>query len=59
MANSRRTISSNKRKRIDDKPAAQTALAKRPKEIFGQLIGKASHLPADLSKKKFRVLTEK
>lgn len=59
MANSRRTTNLNKRKGIGDKPAAQTALAKRPQEIFGQLIGKANHLPADLSTKKFRVLTEK
>jgi hypothetical protein len=59
MANSKRIINLAKRKRTGDKLAAQTVTAKKPQEIFGQLIGKASHLPADLSTKKFRVLTEK
>ena len=59
MANSKRTVNLAKRKRADVKPAAQVATAKSPQEIFEQLIGKANHLPVDLSTKKFRVLTEK
>ena len=38
--------------------AGQATKLKTPKEIFDQLIGKADHLPSDLSTKKSRVLTE-
>lgn len=38
--------------------AGQATKLKTPKEVFEQLIGKADHLPVDLSTKKSRVLTE-
>ena len=59
MVNSKRTTNSAKRKRMNVKPSTQVATAKHPQEVFGQLVGKANHLPVDLSTKKIRVLTEK
>jgi hypothetical protein len=58
MAESKRTSKLALKKQLGTNSAGQATESKTPQEIFGQLIGKADHLPADLSTKKSRVLTE-
>jgi hypothetical protein len=58
MSESKRTSKLVLKKRSGSNSAVQATTGKSPQEIFGQLIGKADHLPADLSTKKSRVLTE-
>jgi|GEM_PF-4321868 len=52
MAESNRTSKLTLKKQPSTNSAGQNTKSKTPKEIFEQLIGKADHLPADLSAKK-------
>lgn len=58
MAESKLTSKLALKKELGTNSAGQATKSKTPKEIFEQLIGKADHLPTDLSTKKSRVLTE-
>lgn len=58
MAESKLTSKSALKKQPCANSAGQATKSKTPREIFEQLIGKADHLPTDLSTKKSRVLTE-
>ena len=58
MAESKHTSKLALKKQRGTHSAGQATKSKDPREIFEQLIGKADHLPADLSTKKSRVLTE-
>jgi hypothetical protein len=59
MAETNRTSKPALKKQLGTNPAGQATKPKTPKEIFEQLLGKAGYLPADLSIKKSRVLTER
>ena len=58
MSESNRTSKLALKKQLGANSAGQNTKSKTPREIFEQLIGKADHLPADLSTRKSRVLTE-
>lgn len=58
MTESNRTSKLASKKPSGANAAGQATKSKTPREIFEQLIGKADHLPTDLSTKKSRVLTE-
>lgn len=58
MAESNRTSKLALKRLPGTNSVGQATKSKTPKEIFERLIGKADHLPADLSTKKSRVLTE-
>lgn len=59
MAESKRTSKLALSRKLGINSAGRATKSKAPREIFEQLIGKANHLPADLSIKKSRVLTER
>ena len=54
MAESKLTSKLAPKKQLGTNLAGRAAKSKTPREIFEQLIGKADHLPADLSTKKSR-----
>lgn len=58
MAESKLTSKPALKKQLGTNSAGQAPKSKTPRGVFEQLIGKADHLPADLSTKKFRALTE-
>lgn len=58
MAESKRTSKLALKKQLGIDSVGQATKSKTPKDIFEQLIGKADHLPGDMSTKKSRVLTE-
>jgi len=58
MSKSKHTSKLALKKRLGSRSARQGIKWMAPQEIFRQLIGKADHLPANLSKDKIRALTE-
>ncbi len=58
MADSKLTSKLTLKKQPGTNSVGQNTKSKTPREIFEQLIGKADHLPTDLSTKESRVLAE-
>lgn len=58
MAESKSTPKLTLKRQSGSNSARHATKLKAPREVFAQLIGKADNLPAELSTKKSRVLSE-